>query len=507
MCLSGSLAEIESVASLAISRSTYDLTVTVHLNGKAKCNAIVERADSDGIVAIVAVDQINPVLQKERKAFSELVPDLRDRDKVESLLLEIADEVSTVRAKELKSKPTKEEPSPFKPVEPWEDPVDGAELLDDVGALIARYMVLSSQAIGAIALWTAHTYLVDVADYTPYLHVSSPTRECGKSTLLDLLQRLAFRGMLTSGITAAALYRRIDRHGPTMLVDEIDTRIKGENAEIYRGVLNSGFHREGRFTICVGEAHDEKDFKTFGPKVLAGIGRIPDTVTSRSIPIRLARASKEELKLRQKIQGHTIDGICEPYRRRLQRWADDHREGLRETDPQVPTELGARQADVWRPLLAIADAIGADWPLLARESALTLHGTAEEESDYGLLILGDIRDLVEAQPAGSGIFSGTIVAELAKLEHRPWPEYRHDRPITTRGVASLLGRFGIKPTAIRNGLEVEKGYRIEALAPAFKRYLPPHTAGVTNVTQPLGGIRQAGWEPEQSTLPLPEDSL
>jgi hypothetical protein len=258
-----------------------------------------------------------------------------------------------------------------------------------------------------------------------------------------------------------------------MLLDELDTRLKGDNAEIYRGVLNSGFSRDGGvFTICVGDKHEEKDFKTFAPKVLAGIGRLPDTITSRSIPIRLSRAAKEELRSKKKIRGDTIDALCEPHRRKLLRLADQLRDDLRGTDPEVPEELGARQADVWRPLLAIADAIGEDWPRIARESAKTLHGVAEEEGDYGILMLADVRDLVDAEP-DEHITSAHIVKELTKLEHRPWPEYRAGHPITTRGVATLLGRFGIKPVTVRVGSEVGKGYKLEHLAPAFKRYLPP----------------------------------
>jgi hypothetical protein len=50
---------------------------------------------------------------------------------------------------------------------------------------------------------------------------------------------------------------------------------------------------------------------------------------------------------------------------------------------------------VWRPLLAVADAIGGKWTQTAREAALALYGVAEEEGDYGLLMLEDVRQLFE----------------------------------------------------------------------------------------------------------------
>ncbi|HEX8944811.1 MAG TPA: hypothetical protein VF785_16845, partial [Gemmatimonadaceae bacterium] len=128
----------------------------------------------------------------------------------------------------------------------------------------------------AIALWVAHTYVIDCADFTPYLWISSPARECGKSTLLELLAQLAHRAQLTGGITAAALYRRIDRLRPTMLLDELDAQLRSDAGESLRRVLNTGFARSGKMTICIGDAHEDKDFATFCPKVLAGIGRLWD---------------------------------------------------------------------------------------------------------------------------------------------------------------------------------------------------------------------------------------
>jgi hypothetical protein len=465
-----------------------NLRLQVMLNGKAKSPVSVfdESTSSPQQLACYEIDLGNP---RDRTALLEAVS-ADYRDEISQLASEAVHEIARYRTKPSGNEKVAE--SPFAVIEPWNDDVVGEELLDDLSALIERYMVLPAHTTEPIALWILHTYLLDVADYTPYLHVSSPTRECGKSTLLDLLQRLAFRGMLTSGITAAALYRRIDRHRPAMLLDEMDTRLKGEHAEILRGVLNSGFYREGRFTICVGDAHEERDFKTFAPKVLAGIGRLPDTITSRSIPIRLSRASKDELKRLQKIQGHKIAALCEPYRRRLLRWANDHRVELLDADPEVPAELGARQADVWRPILAIADLVASEWPLKARSAALALHSVAEQEGDYGLLLLSDLRDLFRTDDT-ENLLTSRIVAAFSKMETRPWAEYRGDRPITPRGISSLLGRFGIKPTTVRVGAEVGKGYRIQDVAREFKRYLPD----VTDVTD-SSAQREPGWEPEQS---------
>ena len=83
--------------------------------------------------------------------------------------------------------------------------------------VLLRYLVLPPFAAEAIALWIAHTYLMDCSGFTPYLHISSPVRECGKTTLLELAFHLAHRAQFTSGMSAAAMYRprgRAPTHTP-----------------------------------------------------------------------------------------------------------------------------------------------------------------------------------------------------------------------------------------------------------------------------------------------------
>jgi hypothetical protein len=426
-----------------------------------------------------------------------------------------ADAPSDAAPKRRKPRAKRQAPEVAQPAEedPWPHPVDGVELLDELVVLARRYMVLPEYAAEAIALWVLHTYLLAVADFTPYLLITSPVRGCGKTTLLDLAEHIAYRALKNGGITAAALYRVIDKRSPTMLLDELDTRLKGEGAEGLRGVLNEGFKRGGNIVICVGDTAEPRSFRVFSPKMLAGIGRVWDTVASRSIPIRLQRASKDELYLLKKMRGDLIHDQCAEYRRKALTIAAAIAADVREMDPPVPDALDSRQGDIWRPLLAIADIIGGHWPDTARTAAVGLHGVGDEETDYGLLMLEDVRDLF-VKSGGDALFSAAIVEYLGKLEHRPWPEYRNDRPISTRGVASLLGRFGVKPKPVRFGSATGKGYAYATLLPVFEKYLRPlksvtdtknenrHTAdvsvtgdasgeSVTDVTDRKGGVREA----------------
>jgi putative DNA primase/helicase len=181
------------------------------------------------------------VLALARKAVEALSPRLQAEPKSTNG----ADRARPVRS----SEPT----DPFPPADAWPDPLEGDKLLDEIRDLLLMHVVLPLHAVTALVLWIAHTYLLDFADFTPYIWITSPVRACGKSTLLELLRCLVFRPQLSGGITAAALVRRIDRLAPTMLLDELDAKLKvhHEAGENLRGVLNTGFERHGTHTVCV----------------------------------------------------------------------------------------------------------------------------------------------------------------------------------------------------------------------------------------------------------------
>ena len=474
------------------------LRVIAAANGRARCAVFLYRRDD--AETLIATESVNLAASRERARFLALVPP-EVQDETAPLLQQLAAQVAAASAPRSRAPDT----DPFPPVPPWPEAVDAAALLDALADLALRYVVLPPHGPVIFALWTAHTWVPDANDYTPYLLLISPVRECGKSTTLELLAQLVYRPQLSGGITAAALYRRIERRYPTILLDELDTRLRGDGGEALRGVLNTGFHRSGRITICVGDDHEESDFSTFCPKALAGIGRPWDTVESRSIKMQLTRATKSQLVSLTKIRGDRIARECEPYRRKLRRFADDTCTALRNADPMAPTELSARQADVWRPLLAIADFAGGRWPEAARAAARALHSDGQDETDNGLLMLEDVRDLYD-RDAVDFLNSTRIADALATLEDRPWPEYRHGQPISTRSVASLLGHFGVKPDQSRITVtdtagksKPVRGYARTKLQPVFDTYLHPRE---TETPIPHDGSGTSGTDGARTAVPL-----
>ena len=327
--------------------------------------------------------------------------------------------------------------------EPWPSAVEGAAILAEVVAALKRFMILTSHEAATVALWVMFTHLHEAADNSPILCVKSPEKRCGKSTLLSIVATLVPRHLPTANVSPAALFRAIEKFSPTFLIDEGDTFLRAENEEM-RGVLNSGFNRASAYVIrCDGDQNEPRPFKTWCAKLIALIGNLPSTLMDRSIVVLL----------RRRLAGEQIDRFARKHhsamhdlRSKLTRWAVDNFQLIDGAEPQMPKGLNDRAEDCWRPLLAISDTAGGQWPDLARRAALALSGGTEDEdtASGGVLLLNHIRALFDA---GSEVEipSSRLAERLNENEEWPWGEWRAGKPITPRGVAKLLGRYAIKP--------------------------------------------------------------
>jgi putative DNA primase/helicase len=141
---------------------------------------------------------------------------------------------------------------------------------------------------------------------------------------------------------------------------------------------------------------------------------------------------------------------------------------LSTADPEIPMELYGRAADNWRPLLAIADAAGDEWPERARQIAIKFGGRRDEQT-AGVMLLEDVKRIFDEERVDR-IPSQDLVAKLVKREERPWVEWNNHKPITPKQLADLLDAFQIVPNTIRIGASTPKGYRVEQFRDAFARY-------------------------------------
>jgi len=355
------------------------------------------------------------------------------------------------------------------------------ETLSQLAQLIRRYIALTAAEADVIALWIVHTHAFGAAQTTPYLAITSAEKRCGKSRLLELLELLVGGPWLTSSVSAAVLYRTIHETHPTLLLDESDATFNGnkEFGEALRGVLNSGHRLGGKASRCerAGEKFVSRDFETFCPKAIAGIGKMPDTIADRSIPIRLRRKppGTEVARFRRR----EVEPEAAELRTLASDWAMERLEVLAEMRPELPECLSDRQQDGAEPLLAIADLAGGEWPARARAALIELlTGTVAEDQSVGVGLLGDIRNVFHST-GRDRLTTSEMLDRLKQDETLPWGEFSNGRPLTPIGLARLLKPFGIVPGTIRLEKGTAKGYLRQSFADAWARYLPLPPQAVT----------------------------
>lgn len=396
----------------------------------------------------------------------------------------------------------------------------GCDILDNVFGFIRRFVCLSEPQARVVTLWAAHTYLTAAADVTPYLAITSAEKQSGKTRLLEVLEILVAKPWATGRVTSAVLTRKIHAQHPTLLLDESDAAFGGnkEYAETLRGVLNTGHRRGGSTSCCVGQGTNisSQDFSTFCPKAIAGIGKLPDTVADRSIPIRLKRAAPGEVV--ERFRRRNVGPEAKVLKDRVAAWCLTVAESLPASHPDLPEALSDRQQDGAEPLLAIADIAGGEWPQLARRALVDLctEGQAADES-IGKLLLTDISQIFEQRQVVK-LGSADLADSLSEIETSPWSEWSNGKPLSPARLARLLRSFDITPHSIRLEDKTPKGYERADFDDAFRRYLrapsviPHHgtqsaTPQQTNTGAALGESAKRNIDPVVAASIWPKSSV
>ena len=407
----------------------------------------------------------------------------------------------------------------FNQIEPWPEPVDGSALLTALTDLIKRFVVLPQWAAETLALWTLHTYAYHLRDVSTYIGVESPTKRCGKTTLLGILSELVSRPIVAANISSPAFFRVIEETQPTLLIDEADTFLRG-NDEL-RGILNSGYTRKTAYVVRVatpngfdvrnsdsssrgkpcpegpvsGEAPFSENskiknqrsklengpencafrsphspvqsrlvrFSCWCPKVMAAIGRLPDTLADRCIVIRMQRKTQQEQC--ERLRNLDTRG----FQQQCARFVLDHASQIASASPAIPPTLHDRAADIWEPLFVLADLAGGSWPETARTAAISFTAGSPENNCIGSLMLDIVG--IFTQNDADRMFSRDIVAWLNGFQGRPWADALNGRPITELWLAQQLRPYGVRPKTMWIGDTSAKGYVQETFLGIFRRYI------------------------------------
>ncbi|CAM5226452.1 DUF3631 domain-containing protein [Streptomyces avidinii] len=378
-------------------------------------------------------------------------------------------------------------PAPADTTEAQEQGPEGAAVLDAVEAFHRRFNVFPSEAAYvAVVLWDAHAHLLDTFDATPRIAFLSPEPGSGKSRALEIVETLVPAPMVAVNASPAALFRAVSggEGRPTILFDEIDTVFgpkAGENEEL-RGFINAGHRRSGVTYRCVSDGQGNQSvvaFPSYCALAVAGLGNLPDTILTRSVVVRMRRRARNERVEPFRARLHTSEGHA--LRDRLAGWADTVRDRVMGAFPVMPDGVTDRPADVWEPLLAVADAAGGDWPERGRVACLELVNASQsdDKASIGIRLLTDLRDHVFGDIPR--LPTAAVLEQLRSLDEAPWGDMANGRPLDARGLGQMLREYMTvdnKPIVARNiksAGAVLKGYYAADLADAWIRYCPPPT--------------------------------
>lgn len=341
------------------------------------------------------------------------------------------------------------------------------ELLDEVETTLRRYVVLpSDEDYVAVTLWIVATHCLPAFDTAPRLVVRSARKRSGKTRLMEIVQLLAHDALLMSNVSDAVMYRIAGgEHPKTFLIDEADTVFgpaAGNSREQLRAIINGGYERGSHMLRMAGPHTSETSkFETFAMVALAGIGQMPDTIEDRAVVV----------VLKPRLEAETVEWLrranhppLEALRDRLAKWAAENVHSLQARDTDVPVQ--DRAADLWQPLITIADEAGGTWPDRARGSCVELtnrHKENDSDRSVPVRLLGDIKTVFdrEAQPFLSSAKLCSLLEDLDEM----WD----DSNLGKTRLASLLREFEVRPK--RNKDRKLRGYYRIDLADAFSRYL------------------------------------
>lgn len=362
---------------------------------------------------------------------------------------------------------------------PETEPADGpAQVLDEVVAVIRRYVVLDLEQAHAAALWIAHTHLVEVAEVSPLAIINAPERACAKTLFQTVLGLMCHRPLPASNASLSALFRAIEHWRPTILIDEADTFFR-ENAELH-GMVNAGYKRGGfvlRSEATV-DSFEPRMFSVYSAKSIAGIAlerHLPDSTMSRGIVFNMRRKLPHETVERMR---NADDAVFGRLASQLARMALDHAQQVRLTQPAQPDALSDRAQDNWEPLLAIAQCAGPLWLARATEAALKMSAASEALTSTGNDLLADIKEVFD-DLSTTRISTVDLLGKLTSDDEKSWATYNRGKPMTPRQLAKQLEPYGIRSKTVRlSATSTPKGYEVGQFDDAFERYLkrPPERA-------------------------------
>ncbi|WP_278932296.1 DUF3631 domain-containing protein [Moraxella osloensis] len=352
-------------------------------------------------------------------------------------------------------------------IEPYHEPVTHDEIYTALYSLVHEHMAIDEPLKVAFVLWVIFTYLTDISDFAPIAWITAPERQCGKSTLLGLFERVVNKPMAFNNITQAVLYRVMEQFKPTLLIDEIDTSLKDKNELL--GIVNAGYSRHASNVPRMNQDKGGivEKFDVFGAKVFSGIGEMKGTFASRAIRFELRRKTNSD-KVKRFNKRTLPHETTNEVQSKVKRWAGDNRQAVQAV--QTPLlKINDRDFDNWEILLQIATVLGVYDKAL---QACLIICNRKDEPSLNEMLLSDIRDIFNVERMSST----DLLEKLNFDSEKCWQTLNNGSPLTSHQLAKKLKGFGIVSKNMRiNSIQV-KGFDKADFVKTWAQYLPPPPA-------------------------------
>jgi hypothetical protein len=229
--------------------------------------------------------------------------------------------------------------------------VTPGDVFNAIHTLFTTYIDFRSEVESRIlTLWVIGTYFYTMFPAYPYLALNGP-KNSGKSTVLRLLQPLAFNMITTSDPTGPSMFRLIHQTNCTVGIDEAERYHNPKDPAMMqiKQLLNSGYKHGMPAIRLMGETMKPQSFDVYSPKIMAAIMGLEDVLASRCIAIPMRRTDKK-----MPIFAANFDGA--ELRHQLYVLAPTHFQPVYTNYFERPAlhKLHNRSSELWSPLVALA---------------------------------------------------------------------------------------------------------------------------------------------------------
>lgn len=324
-----------------------------------------------------------------------------------------------------------------------------SSLYEGMAGALSKFLDLPAETAGGtistLICWVMLTYIFPAFGAVPYLLLSGPAGS-GKSRVLELLERLAFRPFSASNLTNAVLFRSLNSFGGTLLLDEAEQLRDNRSPEVKElmASLLAGY-RAGKF-VCRMEPTAEGGFSlahfaVYGPKAIACINEVPAALASRCIQIPMFRSPPGSNKPRQRLEASDL--LWQTLRDAAHAIALDFGKDWPRLASltNVCPEMSGRNYELWQPLLGIAswfEEQGVEGLLaVMQRHALESINSAKDQStppDDEVLL----KSLANAVLRGDRPTPKEVLADASQEEPSTFQRW------SAKGVANRLRRYGLQ---------------------------------------------------------------